>query len=613
MTNNSPSAARNQLQRWAVVLGVLVVLFIVAGLVLPHFLDLDRYRTRIASAIEAQTGRKATLGAIHARFLPAVGFRVDDVGLGNPPGFPEGELIHTETVSARVALWPLLHKRIEVVSLDLVNPRITLLAEPGGRTNYDFSPSGRESKASARPPARSPAGDPPKADESGSSFSLQEIAEFSLTSAEVVLADVVRDRVQPSTSVHGLNLQAHTLAFGPFMAKQLEGVANLKGVRIESSSLAEPLVVQSGQITVQQGRAQGSLLVQLGKALNLKGALSVVDLDRPVLDFDISTPQLDIDALSKLFSSGSTVAHDPPVASAKAPAPSQKSALLAQGRLSADRISFGLYTANNALASVRLYADRIEVFPAHMALYGGTLQVALRADRTQTPLRFSANVKLNDIDIHKLVSTDRALKGKMDGTGELNLEDVSGSAGANLLDSLNGKGSFAVRNGQLLGVDLPSKLESAMKFVGAGSTGSATTPFNVIQGDLTIAGGRVSSKQIHMDSPLGTVDLSGSFGFNQSVSYTGQATLLLGAGGGAQGGVEQPAVGALAGLMGRAGGRNISSLTIPFTLSGAFSHLKVRPGKALPKSATATSGPAATAPQQEPSLTNTPKSLFGQP
>jgi len=610
MTNNSSSKTRNHLPRWAVVLGALVTLIIVAGVALPYFLDLDRYRTRIASAIETQTGRKATLGAIHARFLPTVGLTVDDVGLGNPSGFPEGDVIHMKTVSARVALWPLLHKRIEVVSLDLVNPQLTLLTEPGGRTNYDFSSSVGESKTSAGPAARPPAGDPPEANES-SSFSLQEIGEFSLTNAEVVLADVVGGRIQPSASVRGLNLQAHNLVFGPSMAKQLDGVANLKGVRVASSSLAEPLVVQSGQITVRQGRAQGNLLAQLGKALTLKGTVSVDDLDKPVLDFTVSTPQLDIDALSKLFSGGSAVADDPPPASAKAP--SQKSELLAQGRLSADRISFGLYTANNALAGVRLFTDRIEVFPAHMALYGGTLQVALRGDRTQTPLRFSANVKLNDIDVRKLVSTDPALKGKMDGTGELGLEDLSGSAGGNLLDSLNGKGSFAVRNGQLPGVDLPAKLGSALKFVGAGGTGSASTPFSVIQGDLEIAQGRVSSKQIHMDSPMGTVDLNGSFGFNQTVNYAGQATLLPGAGGGAQGGAEQLAVGALTGLMGRATGRNVSSFTIPFSLSGTFSDLKVRPGKALPRFGMAAQGAAATPPQQKPSLTDTLKSLFGKP
>lgn len=608
MTNDSSPKTRSYVPRWAVVLGMFLALVVVVGLVLPHFLDLNRCRTGIISAVETQTGRKATLGAIHARFLPRVGVTVDDVGLGNPDGFPEGEVIHMKTVSARVALWPLLHKRVEVVSLDLVNPKLILLSEPGGRTNYDFSTSGREGKTSAGMAALAPDDDPPKADENGSSFSLQKIGEFSLSNAEVVLADVVRGHIQPNTSLSGLNLEAHNLAFGPSLAKELDGSANLKGVRMDSSSLAQPLVVQSGRITVQQGRAQGNLVVQLGQALTVKGAMNVDDLERPVLDFDVSTSELDIDALSKLFSGGRTVADDPPAASATETI--WGSELLARGKLSADRIRFGAYTANYAQASVRLYTDRIEVFPAHMALYGGTLQAALRGDRRQTPLRFSANVKLSDIDVRKLASADPALKGKMDGTAELSLEDVSGSAGANLLDSLNGKGSFAVRNGQLPGVDLPVKLASAMKVVGAGGEGRATTPFSVIQGDLLIARGRVSSKRIHMVSPMGTVDLSGSFGFDQTVSYTGEATLLAGAG--AQGGAEQLGAGALAGLMGRASGRNITSVTIPFSLSGTFSDLKVRPGKSLPRFGMAAPGTAATAPQQNPSLTDTLKGLLGK-
>ena len=596
MTKNPSPRAQRRLPRWVIVLLVLVALVIVAGLVLPHFLDVDRYRTFIAASIEQQTGRKATLGTIHAQFLPTVGFTVDGVGLGNPPGFSEGELIHVETLRGGLAWGPLLHRQIEITSLEFVKPKLTLLSAPGGRTNSDFSSPG--AAAGARAPARQPA----KAAESGSSFSLQEIGKISLTDAEVALADVVHGRIQPGMSVRGLNLVARHVTFDESMMKRLEGEADFKGVRIESASLAEPIEVQSGKLTVAQGQAQADFRAKLGKELDVKGAVKVADLAKPVVDFDISTPQLDLDALSKAFSSGKPTAGDSPAAAANG-----ESELLARGKLTAERVRFESYTANSAIVEVRLFSDRIEAFPAHMDLYGGEVQVAARGDRRQTPLRFSANVKLNNIDVGKLVSTDPSLKGKITGTGDLKLEDLYGSAGSRLLDTLTGKGDFAVRDGQLPGFNLPS----ALAFVGklAGGSGSSSTPFKVIQGDLTIGGGRVASKQIHMDSPVGTMDLNGSFGFDGSVSYQGQATLVPGSGGDA----EQMAVGALAGLLGNATGRKISKATVPFSVGGTFSDIKIRPGKAIPKFESAAPSQTTTSPEQKPSLADTLKGLFKKP
>jgi hypothetical protein len=69
----SPAPGPRRFPMWAkIVLGMLVFLIVLA-LALPYFLNVDRYRDTIASAIEAQTGRHVTLGKIRAKFLPGVG------------------------------------------------------------------------------------------------------------------------------------------------------------------------------------------------------------------------------------------------------------------------------------------------------------------------------------------------------------------------------------------------------------------------------------------------------------------------------------------------------------------------------------------------------------
>jgi uncharacterized protein involved in outer membrane biogenesis len=591
MGNNLPSANRRRLPRWARLGLVVVALLLVAGLALPYFLDVDRYRTFIAASIEEQTGRKATIGVIHARFLPTVGFTVDGVKLSNPPNFPKGDLISVETLKGNLAWGPLSRRQVQVTSIELIKPKLTLLSDAAGQTNYDFSSHGG---APNRSGARG------KTTE-GSSFSLQEIERVSLTDAEIALGNVIRGRVAPGTSIKGLSAEVRHLTADSAMMKHLEGEADLGGSRIETSALAVPVEVNSGKLKIEQGRATGDFRAQLGKDLEVKGTLKVADLENPVVEFDLSTGQLDLAALGEVFGGPGRSGDDPP-----APAAARgKSDLVAKGKISAERLRYGPYTANNGVAEVRIFTDRLEAFPARMDLYGGVLQIAARADRTQTPLRFSANLKLNNIDVAKLVSVDPATKGKITGTGEINLQLV-GSAGARLLDTLTGTGDFAFRDGQLPGINLPSALGSIAKFAG-GST-SSSTPYKIIQGDLSIAQGRVSSKQIHMDSPIGTVDLRGSFGFDSTLNYDGQATLVPGAGGGTEG----LAVGALTGILGGAMGKKVTKASIPFSLQGTFANGKVLPGKALPKFETAAPD-STTTQQKKPSLQDTLKDLFKKP
>src|SRR5437899_12026594 len=72
------AAKAKRVPRWLWALMIALVLMVAAGLILPYFLDADRYRTLIAAAIESETGRTVSLGRIRLRLLPRVGFVVED-------------------------------------------------------------------------------------------------------------------------------------------------------------------------------------------------------------------------------------------------------------------------------------------------------------------------------------------------------------------------------------------------------------------------------------------------------------------------------------------------------------------------------------------------------
>ncbi len=50
-----------RIPRWLKILLIATAVVAVAGLVLPNYLDVDRYRTLIAGVIESKSGRKVTI------------------------------------------------------------------------------------------------------------------------------------------------------------------------------------------------------------------------------------------------------------------------------------------------------------------------------------------------------------------------------------------------------------------------------------------------------------------------------------------------------------------------------------------------------------------------
>src|SRR5580704_1768603 len=150
-TANSPNSVLRRFPLWAkIVLGVFVVLLLIA-LALPYFLDVDRYRDTIAGTIAKQTGRKVTIGKMRARFFPGVGLTVDGLHVGNPPGFPEGDVLSADEIRVNVALGPLLGRTIHVNSVDLVRPKLSLVTDSSGKDNYTFTSSTQSSAKSNEP------------------------------------------------------------------------------------------------------------------------------------------------------------------------------------------------------------------------------------------------------------------------------------------------------------------------------------------------------------------------------------------------------------------------------------------------------------------------------
>ncbi len=116
----------------------MIVLLVTALLIAPRFIDWNSYKGRITNTIEVATGLSLGIdGNIRLAILPsprlsASGVRV--AGLGN------SDFVQLEELKVRVGIAALFERRIDVESVTLVKPKISLKVTKDGVANWNIVP-----------------------------------------------------------------------------------------------------------------------------------------------------------------------------------------------------------------------------------------------------------------------------------------------------------------------------------------------------------------------------------------------------------------------------------------------------------------------------------------
>ncbi len=131
---------------------VVVVLLVVAAIALPLLFDPEAFKGRLTELVREKTGRELVIGGdIDLSVFPWLAVEVEDVRLGNAPGFGERPFAAVREVKVGVKLLPLLRKEVEVSSVRLEGLALHLARNRAGVTNWaDLAGgSGGESDAGA--------------------------------------------------------------------------------------------------------------------------------------------------------------------------------------------------------------------------------------------------------------------------------------------------------------------------------------------------------------------------------------------------------------------------------------------------------------------------------
>lgn len=118
--------------------GVAVLLVVVAVAAILVLVDPADYKDEITAAVEKETGRSARIeGDISLSLFPTLGLAVEQISLGNPPGFATDSFLEIGSAAIGARVMPLLSRRLEVTTLRLEGLRVNLLRRADGSANWD--------------------------------------------------------------------------------------------------------------------------------------------------------------------------------------------------------------------------------------------------------------------------------------------------------------------------------------------------------------------------------------------------------------------------------------------------------------------------------------------
>lgn len=121
-----------------IIAGGLVVLFVAALIVIPMFVNVEKFKPQIEKKVEEATGRPFHIdGKLKLTLFPWAGIAFSDLHFGNPSGFDEKEFVSIKSFEVKVKLIPLISREIQVKRFVAEEPRIVLIKDKKGRANWE--------------------------------------------------------------------------------------------------------------------------------------------------------------------------------------------------------------------------------------------------------------------------------------------------------------------------------------------------------------------------------------------------------------------------------------------------------------------------------------------
>ncbi|ELP5728561.1 AsmA family protein [Vibrio vulnificus] len=361
-------------------------------------------------------------------------------------------------------------------------------------------------------------------------------------------------------------------AISTVMVKAFQLESQLNGKSLPQSPMK---VAMSSEVTFDVPSSHLSLVLNklTANAIALDGKADVTLAEIPKVRFSLHSPEIDLDEFLGLTqpsqetastnSSNDKNAH-PEANNEVEPDLSALKTLDVIGQVSIDKFKANNAKLKNVITkfTVNRGIATLDRFDAN--LYQGSINASAKLDARRSPATYSVKKRIKGVQVQPLL-VDVAQNDKLEGTGNIDV-DVMGSSltPSGIQKNLVGTVEINFADGAVNGINVAQMIrENYAKIKGKkldATDGVQKTDFSSMTATLTLNKGKVTTNNMHMQSPLLRIRGKGEANYiNQTVDFT----------------VSTSIVGSLEGQ----GGKDIDELrdvTIPINISGSWADPKFK-------------------------------------
>jgi hypothetical protein len=466
-----------------VIASLITVLAATALLVVYKLNDLVQgFRPQIEQQLSVALGNKVELGEISASLFPTCHLSVREVKVLAPDG--RSTTMSLGSLTASVALRPLLSKKLDISNLEIKRPRVTLSKDASGTTiqGLNTSPSSTQPTQPSQNSERAgqPSSSPTQLDIAVSRVSISD-GELTIDDRVASKRTLVKDiDLTAGVEVRGKDINVPTLklSFAPSPLPQL----HFTGARISFSQESGKLSIGSfdassdvGEIhaegTLDTKTQSGTLSVR-SKGIDLRRAAGLLKSSAPTLASMNITGTI-ATSLAVTLAGGQPSLKGPVTLkeiNADLPGPQKVRGLSGDINLQGPLTDLSVSTSTLKLSfqdaplkvatTARVTSASVTIQSLTVSGLGGETRLPATI-QLNPPKAFSAQPSISSVSIEELLKvTKPALSRSIAGTIVSAKGNFSGSAMGDVARSVNGAGDLVIKNAVLKGVNVPNLILS---------------------------------------------------------------------------------------------------------------------------------------------------------
>ena len=544
----------------ASIIGVLIILIVLAGLILPMIIDVNDHKDRISLEIKNATGYDVVIqGDIDLSLIPWIGLSLGKTHVASPPGFDERPMASLEELQIRVKFWPLFAGRIEAGQIILNQFELFLVKDHEGRANWLIheEPEAHPADETAAPDA-SPAEPEPARTHIFPDLNIEGLqvinASISYEDRQTNQHINIRNynlKTQSITLDHpfefsgSMELETHSPdLLGSFDFRALTTIDSKNetfrvenftfGINAHGEILARP--IKDGSIRADfvydiPGNAMhlSNLDINIHDA-RIQGQFQALHLDQiPDISFEINGSDLDLNAFMPAPAENHQSQETSAIPSAQPAAMNGQdhgpvdlsflSDFNLEGQISLLNTKVDTIMLDSFSASIKSGQGKMTVYPMIVELYSGVQTSDIILEDIQGALHVNSVQKLENLQVGPFVQ-DLAQQDIITGTARVNSNIRTwGHNNDDFVKNMNGKAEISLSDGIIKGVDIERMIREVFALaagqISTVSEEGGETGFTRMGASFVITNGVAVSRDLIMNSPvLGlqgdmTVDLPG--------------------------------------------------------------------------------------------------------